>query len=171
MHRKEPIHSYGEEWRSRRDPSFCFGGRRCKNKGPIELSAPIPTHHNPTEHFHPSTQDPLAHEICPTRGFPRLKGWAGEAARSGIQIEKGGEHRSLRTEGQGTASGRGWDVPRRLANSLGEKPHGTNKGCCLFKDGDRQRYNPPQEKGDTFVRDPGGRGLGSAELRAQKGLR
>lgn len=41
---------------------------------------------------------------------------------SGIEREREGGHISLRTEGQGDASGwGGWDAPLRLANSLGEK--------------------------------------------------
>lgn len=60
---------------------------------------------------------------------------------------------------------------RRLANLPGDKSHGVDKRCCLFGDGGRQTDNPPQDEAGTYVGDPGGRELGSAELGAQNGLR
>lgn len=101
---------------------FCFGGRSCKNKGSLELSAPIPTHHSPAEHFHPSTRSGLKSR---THGFLRLKGWAGESLRSGVQIEKEGGHRSFEDSGtrrciQMVRLGRATET-QRLENSLGEK--------------------------------------------------
>lgn len=58
---------------------------------------------------------------------------------------------------------------RRLAKSLGEKPHGAGRTLPVQEWG--QTDNPPQEQGGVFVGDPGGRELGSAELGAPNGLR
>lgn len=160
-----------------RGPFFCFGGISCKNKGSQEPSAPIPTHRSPAEHFHPPAQHSLAHEIgrlsCPRDPVAFLTSKDGRGRlRSGVQKEKEGRQRSFedstrrcipRVRMNGTR-----ESPR-LANSLGEKPHGADRGCGQFRNGDRQTDNPPQEQGGAFVGDPGGRELGSAELGAQNG--
>lgn len=129
------------------DPFFCFGVRGCKNKGPSELWAPIPTHPDDAEHFHPSAQDPLAHEIRWTRGFlsQKMGGggagcdvWDRERKRGRAHIfEDRGTRRCIWLGRMGRAT--------ETCNSLGEKSPmgpteevacsgmGTEKGTILYK--------------------------------------
>lgn len=64
--------------------------------------------------------------------------------------------RCIQNEEDGTHHG-----DRRLANSLTKKkPHGADRGCCPFRNGDRQT----DRQTGIFAGDAGGRELGSAEL-------
>lgn len=102
---------------------FLCGGRSCKNKGSLELlSPPIIALQN--AFIHPPAPDSRALQNGRTRGFPRLRGWAGEAVRSGVHTEKEGGHRSFEDGGTRRCIqmrlGRATETPR-LANSLTEK--------------------------------------------------
>ena len=164
------IHRRGEEWRSRGTARFCVVAESCKNKGSLELlSPPITALQN--AFIHPPAPDSRALQNGRTRGFPRLRGWAGEAVRSGEHTEIEGGHRSFEDGGtrrciQMRRLGRATETPR-LANSLTEKLTGGRRRMLPVQ---RREQTILQKRRETAsVRVPGGRELGSAELGAQNG--
>ena len=164
------IHRRGEEWRSRGAARFCAVAEAAKIK--VHWSYyPHPSQPSRTlSSIHPLQTLELSRTDEPV-AFPRLRGWAGDAVRSGVHIEKEGGHRSFEDGGTRRCIpmrrlGRATETPR-LAHSLTEK---LTWG--------RQRTLPVQRREQTIlqkrretasVKVPGGRELGSAELGAQNG--
>ena len=104
---------------------FLCGGRSCKNKGSLELLSPHPSQPSRTlSSIHPLQTLELSRTDEPV-AFPRLRGRAGDAVRSGVHIEKEGGHRSFEDGGTRRCIpmrrlGRATETPR-LAHSLTEK--------------------------------------------------